>query len=213
MTISSTAILVFEPMPSRDLDGHYILGTPYLAGFSRARLDYSKTNRWTFSEDLKEKIYHHPRHRHNAGRPPYDMEDDIYSLGVCLFEIGMWRSMFRWEWNEQKGEGEYVTDESWMSELFQFDLGIDTDDTIDPETGAYLEEITENNLRADIMKRTVSRMLPLKMGKTYTEVVLNCLTFQDGRRAKEKIDREKSAEKFVKIVLAKLRDGRIGNTR
>ena len=182
------------------------MGTPYLAGFDRARLDYSQTNRYTFSEDMKGKVYLHPRHRLTDERPAYDMEDDIYSLGVCLFEIGMWRSMFRWD---EEGR-EYVYDD-WLPSLFKEDLGIPLDSlpVDEDEENRYLET-TDSNLRADIMKRYVAEMLPQKMGNTYTEVVLTCLTFQDGRIDHDKIDTEISGKRFVESILVKLREARIG---
>ena len=128
------------------------------------------------------------------------MEDDIYSLGVCLFEIGLWRSMFTWDAEQE----EYVIGD-WLPRLFDWDLDVQLENVPgDSELRSQLKEIAEHNLRNDIFKRFVSQMLPPKMGNAYTEAVLNCLNFQNGRRERSTIDKDKSAKRYVEDVLLKL---------
>lgn len=205
--ICPDTILVMEGSPSHDSNnGHYILGNPYLAGFNRARYDNSETKRSRFSGEMRGRIYHHPRHLMKNDRPPYDMEDDIYSLGVCLFEIGIWRSMFYW----YEAKEEYRVD-PWVPDLFARSLEVEYEAVPgDIMATMLMKESARNAMRSDILRRLAAQMLPLKMGRGYAEVVLNCLNFRSGRREGTPIDTSQSAKRFVETVISKLRDARPG---
>ena len=46
---------------------------------------------------LWETLYTHPRHLTGYERQyTYEMRDDIFSLGICLLEIALWKSLFTW---------------------------------------------------------------------------------------------------------------------
>jgi hypothetical protein len=61
-----------------------------LVGFQVIRHADGKTN--TAKLSGKNKLYQHPL-RQEAHRPDYIMQHDMYSLGVCLLEIGLWQSL------------------------------------------------------------------------------------------------------------------------
>ncbi|THH05061.1 hypothetical protein EW145_g5071 [Phellinidium pouzarii] len=108
--IRPETILILDPEHCTDISitrsSSSMLGTPFLAGFINARSNYSPTDRNTFDDQgITQKLYHHPRQpirSPGGGRLiAYQMEDDIYSLGICLLEIGLWKSLFSWNENRK----------------------------------------------------------------------------------------------------------------
>ncbi|KAJ5984982.1 hypothetical protein N7522_012178 [Penicillium canescens] len=67
------------------------LGPLFLLGFKAFRMADSKTLRLGNSA-WEENIYQHPDRQGIAPDADYIMQHDIYSLGVCLLEIGLWES-------------------------------------------------------------------------------------------------------------------------
>lgn len=66
-------------------------GLLFLLGFRAFRMADSKTQRLG-SSAWEEDIYQHPDRQGNNPNADYIMQHDIYSLGVCLLEIGLWES-------------------------------------------------------------------------------------------------------------------------
>ncbi|OQD94855.1 hypothetical protein PENSOL_c023G01260 [Penicillium solitum] len=67
------------------------LGPLFLLGFKAFRTADSKTLR-VGSSAWEEDIYQHPDRQGSNPNADYIMQHDIYSLGVCLLEIGLWES-------------------------------------------------------------------------------------------------------------------------
>ncbi|CAI7573887.1 unnamed protein product [Penicillium glandicola] len=67
------------------------LGPLFLLGFKAFRMADSKTLRLGNSA-WEENIYQHPDRQGIKPDADYIMQHDIYSLGVCLLEIGLWES-------------------------------------------------------------------------------------------------------------------------
>lgn len=67
------------------------LGPLFLLGFKAFRMADSKTLR-VGTSIWEEYIYQHPDRQGTNPRAEYVMQHDIYSLGVCLLEIGLWVS-------------------------------------------------------------------------------------------------------------------------
>jgi hypothetical protein len=92
-TICPTNILFFDSdTPESKSTSTPSLRSPYLTGFtsSRPSLAHSQTapSRGLASSDL----YRHPNSL-GVFRQPYDKTFDIYSLGLVLLEIGLWKSL------------------------------------------------------------------------------------------------------------------------
>lgn len=92
------------------------------------------------------------------------MQHDLYSLGVCLLEIGLWRSFVG-----------YTTPSNgatpWVSDTLNYSI-----ETSDQKlAGGFAADTTKENLlplaRAD---------LPQCMGDKYSKVTMHCLTFIEG---------------------------------
>ncbi|KAH7114516.1 hypothetical protein B0J13DRAFT_630840 [Dactylonectria estremocensis] len=86
----------------------------------------------------------------------YVMQHDIYSLGVCLLEIGLWESLVTY----------------------------DPDGAAQPSTALSLAKDrsqlkSPNILKEHLVTLSRSNMLRAKMGTKYSEVVETCLTCLD----------------------------------
>ena len=68
------------------------LGMPFLVGFEKFRLADGRT--YHIGDSLwQQNLYRHPTRQGTRPIEDYRMQHDIYSLGVCLLEIGMWSSL------------------------------------------------------------------------------------------------------------------------
>jgi hypothetical protein len=70
----------------------------FLLGFKTFRTADGKTLRLG-NTDIAEDIYQHPERQGTSPIADYTMQHDIYSLGVCLLEIGLWKSFIDHEAN------------------------------------------------------------------------------------------------------------------
>jgi hypothetical protein len=152
----------------------------FLVGFENYRTTSDDTF-FTGDERPERELYRHPSRQGSNPQRRYVMQHDIYSLGVCLLEIGLWRSFINMR------EHEAV-----------FDLGIDT-------------QIDDPTRKANAIKKKllimVDEQLPQLVGGKFTNVVKKCLTWLD----KEKVDRTGAPEgeigfEFIDHVLLPLRE-------
>ncbi len=68
------------------------LGTLFLVGFEKFRLADGRT--YHIGDSLwQQNLYRHPTRQGRRPIEDYRMQHDIYSLGVCLLEIGLWSSL------------------------------------------------------------------------------------------------------------------------
>lgn len=163
------AILVMEP--PQNASELYNLGKPYLAGFNYSRSDASFSGLRTLRDVvMAEHLYHHPRHITGQTRyQAYQMSDDVYALGVCLLEIGLWRPFF--VWNEDK-KTYLINEEEWANvHLIRSSFVDENGDT------QYNKNIWYN--RRDELIRVARTELPLVMGYQYSDIVTYCLRFED----------------------------------
>lgn len=146
--IRPESIIVFEK-------GNGRLPAAFLTGFERFRPAAAGTI-LVGDMNWERNLYRHPKRQGILPEDTYIMQHDIYSLGVCLLEIGLWTSFV-------------LTSES-------------------PEPGQMLHispqlEMKNQKRAAVEIKQILSAMakeqLPSRMGSTYTEVVMSCLTCLD----------------------------------
>jgi hypothetical protein len=65
------------------------LGKPFLIGFDEVRSEDSYTS--LHGDNVAERnLYRHPHRQGLVAQERYNVRHDIYSLGVCLLEIGLW---------------------------------------------------------------------------------------------------------------------------
>ncbi|OCT50316.1 hypothetical protein CLCR_06857 [Cladophialophora carrionii] len=156
----------------------------FLPGFAKA---------WTRN------LYRHPKVQ--QGSVQGNMGHDIYSMGVCLLEIGLWKSFVEVENNH------YVP--SQLAEKAGVSIDKGKNDATQIKT--KLVEIAEEDL-------------PAIMGDGYTRLVVACLTCLDGdgdpkppvptwKHSFTTLDRQKDVEAFQSVVLgvlSKINDGFTG---
>jgi hypothetical protein len=134
------------------------LGMPFLIGFEQFRFAEGRT--YMSGDCLWEKnLYRHPRRQGLYPEEQYTMQHDIYSVGVCLLEIGLWSSFV--SYSEDQGSS------SPGSELPISDL-----------IGAKDQRKAAAGVKAILVEMARSR-LPMLMGKIYTDIVVSCLTCLD----------------------------------
>lgn len=127
----------------------------FLVGFESIRTADGRTLR--SGDSIWEKnLYRHP---HRQGLNPedvYTMQHDIYSLGVCLLEIGLWESFLSYD-NEM------------TAPLPAAALGVPLDGP----------EFRQPDLMKEHLTTLARRDLPKRMGERYKDIVVNCLTCLD----------------------------------
>ena len=141
-------ILVFHSSKHRDTKA-------YIVGFERTRPAMANTS--LIGDMIWERnLYRHPSRQGIRPEHVYIMQHDIYSLGVCLLEVGIWNSL------------------------------VMPSDPPRPGKLLHIEEQLKmrNSLKAAWeIRRTLLHMaktfLPSLMGCTYTNVVISCLTCLD----------------------------------
>ena len=143
-------IIIF-PEPS----GASVFGPLFLVGFEFFR----PVGGVTFlgrDPGWERELYRHPSHQSSIPEQEYVMQHDIYSLGVCLLEIGLWKSSIGFQEANDKSIS-----------IAQWDISSDLD-------------IVHSRTRAvSIQKKLIhmaNEQLPRNMGQTYTDIVIACLT-------------------------------------
>ncbi len=152
-------IIVFSNSKDQDMKA-------YLVGFERTRPAAAGT---TLSGDRiwERNLYRHPSRRGLKPEHAYIMQHDIYSLGVCLLEIGLWDSLVVPSEPPKPGRLLHIEEQLSM--------------------GTSLETAWEIK---KILIHMAQTFLPNLMGLLYTEVVLSCLTCLDSNTTNTFVNNE-----------------------
>ena len=136
-------------------DVHGTALSTFLLGFENLRTEQGRTY-LRGDDDWEKNLYRHPSRQGCMPEEEYCMQHDIYSLGVCLLEIGLWAS--------------FVTyDESGENTRPSAALGLSSEGT---------ELHWPRSLKEHLV--AVARLqLSRCMGPKYAEVVETCLTCLD----------------------------------
>ncbi|KAK3494387.1 uncharacterized protein B0T23DRAFT_427405 [Neurospora hispaniola] len=121
-------------------------------------------------------VYRHPSRQGFDPAEKYRMQHDIYSLGVCLLEIGLWESFVEYSTGvENSGRPRTKFGRTY----YQFEKWLDERKTA---AGEDSTTITFNalalSLKDYLVERASTRLAP-RMGDKYAHVVLQCLTCLD----------------------------------
>jgi hypothetical protein len=114
-------------------------------------------------------VYRHPRRQGVDPSEKYSMQHDIYSLGVCLLEIGLWESFVEYT-NELEFNGppqakfgkSYYDFRAWSKRQ--------------GETASF--DALAFQLKDYLVEQAHKRLAP-RMGDKYAQVVVSCLTCLD----------------------------------
>ncbi|KAL8969277.1 MAG: hypothetical protein Q9183_002075 [Haloplaca sp. 2 TL-2023] len=141
-------ILVFaEPEPQKT--------GAFLVGFERSRPEGANTS-LTGDMVWERNLYRHPSRQGIRPEEIYVMQHDVYSLGVCLLEIGIWQSLVIPGEPARPGKLLRIDEQLRMSNQLK-----------------AAKEIKS------ILIAMAKSLLPSLMGLSYTDIVLSCLTCLD----------------------------------
>ena len=129
----------------------------FVVGFERFRLAAGKTLR-SSDADWHKNLYRHPQRQHVNPEKDYIMQHDIYSLGVCLLEIGLGKTFVGYD-----TQGHSVSASDPSISIFRNGLG------------GVKDALKVKDALVEIAKTR----LPCKVGDRYAHVVVNCLTCLD----------------------------------
>lgn len=91
-TIRPESVLTFASMDTERIGSRSV----FLVGFENFRREDGWTQR-RGDDTLERNLYRHPSRQGACPREDYVMQHDIYSLGVCLLEIGLWQSLITYD--------------------------------------------------------------------------------------------------------------------
>jgi hypothetical protein len=146
-------------------DAEDAIGPVYLFGLQNFRhVDAATLRRG--DEDWWKNVYRHPSRQGLHPERTYSMHHDIYSLGVCLLEIGLWEPLVVYDYDDSGEEG--------------------------PRAGSLLRRCGEWSeecgtrgvvLLKDDFVQLAMEELSGAVGDRYRDVVVNCLTCLDDENA------------------------------
>ena len=127
----------------------------FLVGFETFRPADGKS--YLLGDSCWEKnLYRHPKRQGTYPEDEYKMQHDVYSMGVCLLEIGIWSSFVIYEAHPSPSEILNIADKL---------------TTKAPKKRAF-------DIK-DVLVKLAKMKLPGAMGNRYTGIVVSCLTCLD----------------------------------
>lgn len=145
------------------------IGAPFLAGFEQFRLEDGHTH-LRGDDEWEKNLYRHPERQGLYPEVSYQMQHDIYSLGVVLLEIGLWTSFVVYEVHVDSPMPPSAARNSILgptnSTVEITTLKVAGKSKVAAGTKATLEQLAEKEL-------------PLRLGRKYTDIVLLCLRVLD----------------------------------
>jgi len=168
-SIRTNTILILQPTVQAGDDGsHHAtgFGDVYLTNWRLLR-DVAGPTSQSGGTQWTENLYRHPRRQGMQVEERYNIGHDIYSLGVCLLEIGLWDLLVCKESADNPPR---------VSDLFR--AAADVEGFPDPEAELRAKLRRPNDIK-NILLKLAGENLPQKMGLGYHNLVIACLTGLD----------------------------------
>ena len=172
------------------------LGLPFLTNWNMLRDKEDPSSR-TGDDDWLRDIYRHPERQGLQPERRYNLNHDVYSLGVCLLVIGLWEPLI------------LIKDETVkLCKLYTktaFRLGL-----VDPEASDPSDRLRRPATVRKVLLGLTEHELGLRMDKEYVTVVKFCLECLEKRNVTGEIDRQGkrpmpiTGEEFKKQVIDRL---------
>jgi hypothetical protein len=192
-------VLIFEREGVEDSKRFpYTIGNAYVVGLERLRQDGPNSSRESDGQ-WNHDIYRHPTRQGINPPKVYSMRHDIYSLGVVLLEIALWRPFIRWNGDAYYFESDtaryFLTSEVSMGEYSAGNASWSHKLKSPLEIQASLVKVA---------KKQVARV----MGSVFATVVTECLCcLENDFYVHEKAEDEDQIDvglKYIELVLEKL---------
>jgi hypothetical protein len=167
--IRTETILVLQrtaPDADEDTKNAIGFGEPYLTNWCLLRKASNLTSKRGTS-DWTANIYRHPERQGLQVQQRYNIGHDIYSLGVCLLEIGLWDPLILTRTADGKPQ---------VSELFRAAAKVELSDDPDSDLKKKIQRpVDVKRILVDLAKQELSQ----RMGIGYKGLVIACLTCLD----------------------------------
>ncbi|KAF2791277.1 hypothetical protein K505DRAFT_419250 [Melanomma pulvis-pyrius CBS 109.77] len=165
--IRPESVLCFENVESSQ-------SRAFLVGFDCFRSADGGTN-LLGDMDWDKNVYRHPLRQGNHPAESYRIQHDIYSLGVCLLELGIWDSFVMYTPDKARqpcASRVYSDFTTWLQRKRELES---------PGFTAHNNFLNAVAFRLkDYLVDLAEERLPHRMGDLYTKIVLTCLTCLDG---------------------------------
>ncbi|KAJ6088737.1 hypothetical protein N7486_009998 [Penicillium sp. IBT 16267x] len=162
--IRPESVLLFEPIPGDFLELKYpkVIGAPFLVDWEHVRKTVEASVRQAY-DDWAMAIYQHPERQARPGsvaESSYNIGHDIYSLGVCLLDIGLWDSFTV-----------YCEGVPRLSALLT-----DAKSNWKRENDGAFQSMTDPQIEQKVFITLAGNRLEYEMGEAYSKLVIKCLT-------------------------------------
>jgi len=166
------------------------LGSAYILGFDSFRSVNFQTLR-NGDAAWHRNLYRHPQRQGVRAHDSYVMQHDVYSLGVCLLELGLWESFVRYDGKAQtEEEEEVVADKASVTAQgrTEGDKIIEAGEPLPSEALGLLakdfdagddQDLPPSLATKEHLVELARTRLPLRMGDRYAAVVRTCLECLD----------------------------------
>ncbi|KAH7313555.1 hypothetical protein B0I35DRAFT_275439 [Stachybotrys elegans] len=158
--IRPETVLLLRRMHGENREGRSeLVENAVLVGFDVLRGADERTRRVS-DEDWEKNLYRHPTRQGRMPEVDYEMRHDIYSVGVCLLEIGLWENFVAYE------DGDLVP---------MLGPGLASDGAGEAGTDLLRDPVRLKGRLQGLARGKLRR----NMGTLYSEVVETCLTCLD----------------------------------
>ena len=162
--IRPESILLFEPAPGDSRETKYpkVIGKPFLVDWKHVRKTVEVSMRQGY-DDWTMMMYQHPSRQALPGslaESKYNIGHDIYSLGICLLEIGLWESLIVYD-----GDSPRLS-----TRLANAKARWKIDNTI------ACQRMTDSEIEQIVFIELAGTQLAYEMGEAYSKLVIKCLT-------------------------------------
>ncbi|KAJ3526773.1 hypothetical protein NM208_g4361 [Fusarium decemcellulare] len=169
------------------------LGSAYLMGWHKLRKQDAVTS-YIVDEDWTKNFYRHPNRQGLHAQDRYETKHDVYSLGVCLLEIGLWQP--------------FIIEKDGVPAVSDYFLSAANEHASDFAPGfqnadeSKMGQLCGSGDLIAIFMRIASARLPMHMGTSFAELVVKCLTNIDGGFGDtDMFSGDKAAENFQQLVI------------
>ncbi|KAI0896863.1 hypothetical protein F4806DRAFT_463168 [Annulohypoxylon nitens] len=170
--IRPETILLLANSDMEQTEGRAVPESLYLLGFDRFRsVNFSTMRKGDTAWERN--LYRHPLRQGSRAQEDYVMQHDVYSLGVCLLEVGLWESFVV----DEGGKDAHAEDEDRVK-VPSSTLGLTLGD-FNPDASFSAESAEPATKIKDHLIHLARSQLPQRMGDKYTAVVITCLTCLD----------------------------------
>ena len=181
-SIRPETILVFEKQTKDESlgAGETAFGVPILTGWSMTR-KINELSARSGENDWARNIYRHPVRHGLQLEKRYHMGHDLYSLGICLLELGLWEPLIT-----LKDDGGPES----MSQIYH-DTALRLA-CVSSEESVTRETLTEVTVVERVLPDLAEKELVIRMGEGYANIVKLCLKKTEDLHESSKSDQDGS---------------------